>query len=336
MAAPNPAAELMRLANGFQISQAIHVAAALGLADLLKEGARASDDLAAATKSNPLSLYRLLRALAAVGVLHEDGERRFSLTTVGEQLRSDSAESVAPWAALIGRPYFWQSWGDLLNSVRTGENAFRHLHGTDVWAYRGERPEESLIFDRAMTGLSHGIGEAVVAAYDFAAMGSVVDVGGGQGALLASILRAHGKLRGILFDQPHVIAQAEPVLKKAGVRDRCEILGGNFFDKVPAGADAYLLKAILHDWEDAESVAILKVCRRAMTPAARLLILERRVAPPNEGPESKFSDLNMLVMPGGQERTRGEFAALFAAAGFRLSQVVPTSSRISVIEGVPT
>jgi hypothetical protein len=335
MTASNPAAEVMRLVNGYRVSQAIHVAATLGIADLLKEGPRHSDDLASATHTHPGALYRVLRALAAVGVFHEDVERRFSLAPLGECLRSDAARPVGPYAAFVGRPHQWRAWGDLLHSVRTGANAYRHVHGVGLWEYISEHPEEGAIFDRAMTGNSRGIAEAIVGAYDFSAFRRVVDVGGGQGALLAAVLEAHRALRGVLLDRPDVVAWARPVLEAAGVADRCEVVGGSFFEAVPAGGDAYVLKYILHDWDDAASLTILAACRRACGPGARLLVLERIVAPPNEGPDTKVSDLHMLVSPGGQERTREEFAVLLSGAGFRLERVVEVDGRISVIEGLP-
>jgi len=331
----NPAGDLMRLVNGYQVSQAIHVAATLGIADRLKDGPRSAADLAAATGAHAGSLYRLLRALAAVGVFREDDNQRFALTPMGDCLRAGAADPVGPWAAFIGRPYFWHAWGHLLHGVRTGENAFRHLHGTDVWAYRAAHAEESAIFDRAMTAISRGVIDAIVGAYNFALFPCVVDVGGGQGALLAAILSSHAATRGILFDQPHVVAGAEELLRKAGVAERCEVVGGSFFERVPEGGDAYLLKAILHDWEDDAAIAILRACRCAMRPGRRLLVLERLIAPPNEMADAKFSDLNMMVSPGGRERTREEFDALFAAADFRLVAVAPTGTRLSVIEGLP-
>ena len=335
MTETDPARELMRLVNGYQVSQAIHVAATLGIADLLKDGPRAVGGLAAATGSHPGSLYRLLRALAAVGVFHEDGDKRFALTPMGDCLRSDAANPVGPWAAFIGRPYVWQAWGHLLHSVRAGEIAFQHVHGTDVWTYRSEHAEEGAIFDRAMSAMSRGVIEGIVGSYNFGLFPCVVDVGGGQGALLAGILRSHRAVRGILFDQPHVVAGAAAVLREAGVADRSEVVAGSFFERVPETGDAYLLKAILHDWDDEATLAILRTCRRAMRPGRRLLVLERLIGPPNEQPEAKFSDLNMMVSPGGRERTRQEFAALFAAAGFRLVGVTPTGTRLSVIEGLP-
>jgi O-methyltransferase domain/Dimerisation domain len=335
MTAQTPLAELMRLINGYQVSQAIHVAATLGIADLLKDGPRRSEDLATTTGCHGRSLYRLLRALAAIGVFHEDSEQRFALTAMGECLRTDVANSAVGWAAFVGRPYVWQAWASLVHSVRTGENAFRHLHGTDVWHYRAEHPEDAAIFNRAMTAIARASVDAVVGSYDFAGLGCIVDVAGGHGALLAGILRAHPAAHGILFDQPHVVVGADALLGEAGVAERCEVVGGSFFDAVPAGGDAYILKSILHDWDDEPAAAILATCRRAMSPPAKLLVVEHLIAPPNEVPEAKFSDLNMMVSPGGEERTREEFATLFAAAGFRLAATVPTGTRLSVIEARP-
>jgi precorrin-6B methylase 2 len=336
MSEPSLSAALMRLINGYQVSQALHVVATLGIAELLGGGPRTSQQLAAAAGADPGALYRVLRAVAAVGVFSEGAGQTFSLTPLGECLRSDTPSGLGGWAAFIGRPYYWEAWAHLLHSVRTGENAFHHVHGTDVWGYRSQHAEEGAVFDHAMTALSRDVAEAVVSAYDFSPLGCLVDVGGGQGSLLASILMANPGLRGILFDQPHVVARAEQVLRAAGIVDRCQVVPGDFLKAVPEGADGYVLKAILHDWDDAAAIAILQVCRRVMKPEARLLVLERLIEPPNEGPETKFSDLNMLVAPGGQERTREEFEALFAAAGFRLTKVVTTATRLSVIEGVPT
>ena len=336
MAEQDPSADLMRLVNGYQITQAIHVAATLGIADLLKVGAREVDALAAATGTHSDSLYRVLRALAAVGVFHEDAERGFSLMPMGSCLRSDAPKPGGPWASFIGRPYVWQAWGGLIHSVQTGGNAFLHAHGTDGWTYRAAHPEEGVVFDRAMIGISHSVARAVATSYDFATFDCVVDVGGGRGALLAEILVSHPGLQGILFDQPHVTSHAAETLQSAGIADRCRIVTGSFFDSLPDGTGAYVLKAILHDWDDANAVSILRVCRRAMIGShGKLLIVERLIAPPNEGPEAKFSDLNMLVSPGGRERTREQFAQLFAASGFRLASVTPTGTRVHVIEGQP-
>lgn len=327
------AADLMQMVNGYQVSQAICVAATLGIADELTNGPRSSDDLAAATGSHPQALYRLLRALASVGVLHEGATRQFSLTMLGSGLRSDAEQSVAPWARMVGRAYYRDAWGKLLHSVRTGENAFEHAHGTGVWQYRIDHPEESLIFDRAMSSFVPAVAAAVLAAYDFGRFDVIMDVGGGQGALLAAILARNPPQRGILFDQPMVVEGAGAVLSAASVADRCEVVGGDFFAAVPEGADAHVMKWILHDWDDERLIAVLKSCRRAIRPDGTLVVLEAVLAPPNEGARAKFADLNMLAVPGGQERTRDEFAALFEASGFRLTKVIDAGPRISIVEG---
>jgi len=325
-----PRRALFRLVSGYQLSQALHVAARLGVADRLAGGPRSSDDVAAETGTHPDTLYRLLRALAAVGVLHELDGRRFELTELGEGLRSDVAGSVHGWAMMIGRPMHWNTWSSLAESVRTGENAFRLVHGTDVWSYRAERPDEQAIFDDAMTAMTGLIDAAVLDVYDFTRFREVVDVAGGRGALLAAILAKHETVKGVLFDQPDVVANADAVRARFG--ERCRIVGGNFFERVPEGADAYLLKSILHDWEDAECVAILRVIREAMPAHALVLVLERDLGGANENPGAKLSDLNMLVNPGGRERSEDEYAALFAAAGLRYEGATPTAAGVSVFE----
>jgi len=331
----SPSAKLQALASGFRVSQAIHVAATLGIADLLKDGPRSSDDLAVATGTHADALYRLLRALASVGVFREDADRRFALSSLSECLRSDAPEPVRPWAVHIGQPEVWQAWGCLLESVRTGENAFHRVHGMNTWEYYARNPEAGAIFDSAMTGNSHRQANAVLKAYDFETFRCVVDVGGGHGLLLSAILAKHRSLQGVLFDQSHVVAGAEPVLRTAGVADRCRIVEGNFFERVPGGGDAYVLKLILHDWEDDDATSILRSCRRAMTPKGKLLIIEHEIAAPNEGPRGKFVDLTMLVHPGGRERTHEQWESLFAAGGFRPPSVTRTEIGLSIIEGVP-
>lgn len=329
-----PAVALRRLINGYQASQAIHVAATLGIADLLADGPLTSDELAGLTSTHPPSLYRVLRALASLGVFREDDERRFALTPLGDCLRSDAEASLRGWAALAGRPYQREAWNGLLHSVRTGENAFQHVHGTGVWEYRAQHPEESAIFDRAMTDLSRLERQSLLDAYDFGRFGTVADVGGGHGALLAAILARYPALQGVLFDQPHVVAKAGEAVTSVGVGDRCRVVAGDFFEAVPA-ADAHLLKSILHDWADAEATAILRSCRAAVAPDGALLVVERELGPPNERPEAKLIDLLMLVVPGGQERTIEHYADLFAGAGYRLVGATPTSTGMSVIEGAP-
>jgi hypothetical protein len=326
----DPRRALLRLVSGYQVSQALHVAAQLGLGDRLAGGARSSEELSAETGAHSDALFRLLRALAAVGVLHELDERRFELTELGEGLRTDVSGSLHGWALMIGRPMHWNTWSSLAESIHTGENAFRLVHGTDVWSYRAQRPEELAIFDGAMVSMTGLADAALLDACDFGRFGEIVDIAGGRGALLAAILERHETVRGVLFDQPEVVANAGALVDRFG--ERCRIVGGSFFECVPDGADAYLLKSILHDWEDAECVAILRVIREAMPEHAVVLVLERDLGGPNENAPAKFSDLNMLVNPGGRERSEQEYAALFAAARLRCIGSTPSSAGVSAFE----
>ncbi len=330
-----PRLELRQLINGFQVSQGLSVAAQLGIADLLAGGARTSDELAASCGADASALYRLLRALASTGVLHESEGQRFELTALGDGLRTDAEASLAGWAAFVGSPWHWAAWGALLHSVQTGGNAFRHVHGTDVWTYRSTHPDESARFDRAMASLAGQTGRDAVANYDFAAFGTIADIGGGTGAFLGVMLGAAPGARGILFDLPHVVAGAGPVLAAAGVDGRCEIVGGSFFDGVPPGADAYVLRAVVHDWEDDDAVRILGSVRRAIPDHGTLLLVERMIAGPNDGGPAKWSDLNMLVAPGGRERTQAEFDQLFEQSGFRPTRTMPAGPLYSFIEATP-
>lgn len=331
----DPATTLRLLIDGFKVSQALHVAAVLGLADRLANATRSSDDLASAVGADPRALYRLLRALASAGVLTEHNDRRFSLTAVGACLRSDAATPLAGWADFMGQPSLWQAWGNLLHTVRTGENAFVHTHGQDPWAYRADRPDLNAVFDRAMIDVTRSVTAAVLDAYDFGAYTTVVDIGGGRGAFVAALLGRYPGSRAVVFDQPHVVAEAPALLARAGVADRCEIVGGDFFAAVPGGGDAYILKAVIHDWDDEQVLAILRTCRRAMIATARLLLIEWDIGAPNEALLAKLSDLNMMVSPGGQERTADEYAELLEAAGFQLTSVTPTRTGHCVFEAAP-
>ena len=330
-----PRDALLRMTNAFQASQAIHVAATLGIADLLEDGPRHVDELAQTTGTHAPTLYRLLRALASVGVFAEQPDGQFGSTPLAEYLRTDAPRSLRAWAMQIGQQYFWTSWGHLLHSVRTGEPAFPELHGTTAWEYRAAHPEEDAVFNAAMTALSAGVVEAIVQSYDFSGMDVLMDVGGGEGVLLAAILAENPALRGVLFDQPHVLTGANDLLERAGVADRCEVVGGSFFESVPGGADAHLLKSIVHDWDDAATVKILRACRAAIANTGRLLVVEPIIQAGNEPDPAKFSDLNMLVMLGGQERTADDFERLYAEAGFRLTDIIRTGSPMAIIEGVP-
>jgi hypothetical protein len=322
--------------HGYQVSQALYVAATLGIADLLAGGPRSAEELAGQVGAHGPTLHRLLRLLASLGVFAEDDAGHFGLTPLAECLRSDAPGSQRDWAIMVCGPSFWASWGDLLTSVRTGEVAFPRVHGMDRWNYLARHPEEGAVFDAAMTANTALESEAVVGGYDFSAFGVVADVGGGAGGLLATLLAAHPSMRGILFDRLQVVAVAPALLARAGVAERCEVVGGDFFESVPEGADAYVLKSVIHDWEDEQGVAILRTCRSAMADRATLLLVERVIRPGNAPDPAKFMDLLMLVMNGGRERTADDFARLLAAAGFRLANVTSTASPLSIIEARPT
>lgn len=326
--------QLMDLARGYQRSQALAVAAELGIADLLT-GPRTAGELAAATGTDATALYRLLRALASIGVFHEDPGCTFRLTPMGELLRRDHPCSVDPAVRMFCADYQWRSWGELAYSVRTGQNALAHVLGTDVWEHRRREPRDGEVFDAAMRTMATAYAPAVLAAHDFGAYPVVADVGGGTGAILAAILRAHPGARGVLAELPEVLARSAKHLAAAGVADRVDLVACDFFDAVPSGADAYVLVRVLHDWGDDDAARILRRVREATGPAGRLLVVDAVVGAPNEDPPTAFLDLMMLVSAGGRERTGPEWRELLAAAGFRLAGIVPAGPGRSVIEAVP-
>ena len=229
----------------------------------------------------------------------------------------------------------YPAWGDLMHSVRTGEIAFDHHFGTDVWKFFEQHPENARIFNDAMSGMTAAANEVILARYDFSAVKKLVDIGGGHGGLITSILKANRSMNGVLFDSPQVIEGAQTRLEAAGLADRCEIIAGDFFKAVPAGSDGYILKWIIHDWDEERATTILRNCRRAITNDGRLMVIEAVIPPGVEPHFAKFIDLNMLVMTGGRERTEEEFRRLFGASGFRLTRTVATESPFSVIEGAP-
>jgi hypothetical protein len=321
--------------NGFLLSQALHAFTVLGFADLIGDGRRPAADLAAAVNAEPAATNRLLRALAAAGVLDEDEHGGFALTPLGAGLREDAPGSLAGWTALVGSENYWANWGGLTNSVRTGKTGWRLRLDVDAWEYRAQHAEESRRFDRGMVSMTSAFADSVAKDYDFSRFGTIVDVGGGRGTLIAQVLRRNSAAHGVLFDQPHVVEGAPPLLKAHGVLDRCQVVGGSFFESVPEGGDAYILKSVLHDWYDNEATRILETVHAAMRPSAVLLLVERVLEPPNQGLPAKLSDLNMLVNPGGIERTRGEWDRLLATGGFRLVGVHPTRGMFSVLESMP-
>lgn len=332
MAELSPQDQVVRLASGYWHTQAIYVAAKLGIADALKDGPRSADELATSTGTHPRALYRLLRALASLGIFAEDEQQRFVLTPMADCLRSDGTCSVRSLAIMRGE-WQYESWGQLLYSIHTGQSAFEKVYQSPLFDYLARHPDRGKLFDEAMTGIHGRETTAMLDAYDFSGIGVLADVGGGNGEVITSVLKKHPAMRGILFDQPSVIERSRANIAMAGLADRCEVAPGNFFESIPAGADAYLLRHILHDWDDAKSTTILRHCRTAMRKGGKLLVVEGIVPPGNEPSLSKFFDLAMMVLPGGMERTEEEYRQLFTTSGFVLKRIVPTTSWISVLEG---
>jgi hypothetical protein len=321
-----------RMITGYWTTQALYVAAKLGIADLLALGPRSARDLAEATEVDAPSLYRLLRALASLGVFADDGTGRFSLTPLAECLRSNVAGSQRALAIMSGEEQY-KAWGELLYSVQTGKTSFDKLYGMPVFDFLSRNTEQAKVFDAAMVGVHGRETAAMTDAYDFSGAAVLADIGGGNGSLLTTVLKQHPALRGILYDLPGVTERAKTTLRAAGVADRCQVIGGNFFESVPAGADAYLMRHIIHDWEDEKATKILRNVHRAMGAEGRLLVVEGVIPSGNDPCFGKLLDLMMLTVPGGKERTQEEYQTLFQAGGFRLTRIVPTKAEVSVIEG---
>ncbi|MBF2084776.1 MAG: methyltransferase [Thermoleptolyngbya sp. C42_A2020_037] len=330
-----PEMVIMQMLTGAWVTQCLYVAAKLNLADALQAGPQSIDALAAQVGAHPRSLFRVMRALASVGVFAETEPQHFAMTPLAECLRSDAPNSMQAIALMLGEEHY-MAWGGLLGSVQSGGCAFEQLYGTNIFEYYGMNAEPAAIFDRAMTQFSRIVKPAIAQAYDFSDVTTLVDVAGGQGGLLLYLLQQNPHLNGLLFDLPAVIQGAGEAIAQSGVGDRCMVSNGSFFEEVPSGGDAYLLKHIVHDWDDERAIAILKNCRAAMPETGRLLIVEHVVPEGNEPSPSKLMDINMLVVaPGGCERTAEEFRQLLAQAGFALRRVIPTASPVSIIEAVP-
>ena len=330
-----PGVALFQMMTGKWISKAISTVVELGIPDQLGKGARTVGDIARQAGASEDGVYRLLRALASVGVFAEGAERQFKLTPIGQLLRTDRHESHAGYAHFTGHDSTWRPWGELAYSVRTGQPAFDKVFGMPVFEYFSKNAEAAAVFDTAMTSLSTMDGEMIAAAYDFTGIGTLMDVAGGQGLLLATLMQKHKKMRGILFDLPHVTAAASATFSRAGVAARGHIESGDFFKALPRGADAIIMKHIVHDWDDAAATKILQACHRALGPRGKVLLAESVIPPGNAPHVGKLLDLEMLVLtPRGRERTKAEFTALLRGAGFRLSRVVATPSPMSIVEAV--
>lgn len=326
---------MLQIISGFWISRGVYVIAKLGIPDLLKSGPKTAEELAEATKMHAPSLFRILRALASVGVLSSANGGRFAQTPVSETLVTDAPGSLR-WFAVseLGQEHY-PAWGNLMHSVKTGDIAFDNFFGVDIWKYFQQNPEDAAVFNDSMSSVTAATNEAILSLYDFSNFGTVVDVGGGHGGLITSILKSNPKVKGVLFDAPQVIEGARPKLEAAGLAQRCETVAGDFFKSVPAGGDAYVMKWIIHDWDDEKSITILRNCRSRMRANGRLILVDCVVPESDEPHFSKFIDLNMLVMTGGKERTAKEFEQLLGAAGFKLLRIIPTELPTSIVEAEP-
>ena len=331
-----PHAQVVQMACAHVVTKVVHAFAELGLADLLKDGPRSADELSSGAGASADSLYRLLRSATGFGLVAEDAARRFALTPLGEALRSDSPAHARSMVRLLCGPVGWQILGEFLHSVKTGEAGADRALGKPMFDFMATAPQEATWFNEMMIAFHGAEPPAVAAAYDFSEFGTLVDIGGGTGNLLTTILQANPGLRGVIHDLPHVAREARTLIASRGLADRCTVSEGSFFESAPAGGDAYLLSHIIHDWDEASCLRILDHIRRGMASTGRLLVVEMVIPPGNDFHPGKLTDMVMLSFtPGGRERTADEYAELFAKASFRMTRVVPTASPVSIVEGVP-
>lgn len=323
----DPQERMLGLISGFWIARAIYLAAKLGIADCFDDTPKTIAQLAAETETDERSLYRLMRTLASVGIFTEVSDRCFALTPLAATLQSHSPESMRYVAmAQMGDDHSL-GWSNGLHSLRTGETAFDAATGMSSWDYYAQHPEAGWVFSQSMTSLFASVSQAVAATYDFSEFNTIVDVGGSQGSLISAIMRSYPHIKGILFDLPEVIATVS-------VDTNIQPVTGNFFESVPSGGDAYLMRAIIHDWDDEKSLLILKNCHQAMPDRGKLLLVESILPPGNEPSLGKFVDVLMLMMTGGRERSEEEYRSLLQASGFELTRVIPTPSMLGIIEAV--
>jgi hypothetical protein len=332
----SPAETMLQMVRGYWLSRAIYVAAKLGLADLLKDGSKSSAELAMMTNTHAPSLHRLMRVLASVGVFPEDERNQFGLTPLGATLRCDVPGSLRAWVLLQLGEGDYEAGSELLHTVQSGEIAFDHVFGMGLWSYLAQHGEHAKIFDEAMANLVSTYNAAVLASYPFAGIETIVDVGGGNGSLLKAILQAHPTMRGVLFDLPDVAENAKRQITDAGLAGRCDIVAGDGLAAVPGGGDAYILSRVINGFDDDRALTILRNCRRAMAQNAKLLLVGRvlpdRVEHALAAQPLVVSDLVMMVVSGGRERTAAEHRALVGAAGFEVKNVIPTQSEMTIIE----
>jgi hypothetical protein len=325
---------ILQLMTGVYVAGAVSCLARLGIPDLVEAAPKSAQELAKQIGADPQALYRLMRATASVGVLMEGPDGKFSQTPMSGVLRSDATPSLRAWTTMGGREWHGRGWSHLEYCVRTGKQALDQVYGAHVFDFLKQHAEDGNIFNDAMTELSMIDSPAVAEAYNFDGIRSIVDVGGGHGLLLATILKRNPHIRGTLYEVPHVVEGAKEGPLKP-VLDRCAVASGDMFSSVPQGVDAYMMKHIIHDWPDDRCVQILKACRKGVNSGGRLLVVDTVIEPGNAFSPGKFLDLQMLIFPGGRERTEKQFRDLFAASGWQLNRIIPTAALDSIVEGVP-
>ena len=329
-----PLGAIFQILNGAHVAGAVSCLAQLGIPDLVEDAPKSADELACQIAANPQALYRLMRAIACVGVLSEGPDGKFSQTPMSAVLCSNATPSLRALAIMGGREWHGRGWSHLEYCVRTGKQAMEKIYGAHVFEFMGQHPEEAQIFNDAMTDLSMIDSPAVADAYDFSGIHSIVDIAGGQGLLLATILKRNAHLKGTLYEIPRVVQGAANGPLKP-VMSRCTLASGDMFSSVPSGADAYIMKHIIHDWQDDKCVQILKACRKGVNSGGKLLVVDNVIQPGNDFSSGKFLDLQMLIFPSGSERTEKQFRDLFAASGWQLSRIIPTAAPDSIVEGIP-
>ena len=331
----SPAMTLREMLTGYWVSQSIYAIAKLGVADLLSSGPQNDEQLASSLGVNKNALYRIMRTLSSHGLFAEDEKHNFALTPLGSLLQTEVPGSMRAMAVWNGE-LSYRAWGAVMHSIETGQPALRHALGMKLFEYLSQNPESRQVFDAAMTGLALQVSQAVATAYDFSGIKRIVDVGGGEGTLAATILLAHHDMKAIVFDLPDAVENARKQIELMGLGSRCEVVGGDFFEHVPPGGDCYLLASVIHDWDDEHSLRILKQCRRAMDQGTRLLLVDCVITDSCEPRFSKLLDLQMLVVTGGLERTEARFTELLAAAQFRVTKIIRTAVPESIVEAVAT
>ena len=324
---------LSKLIHGLVHTQVIFVAAKLGIPDLLANGPKSIAELAEATAVSETRLYRIMRVLASIGIFFENKTREFSLTPLANQLRSNFAESQRDFAIMMGSEWHVSGWANILHSIKFETSAFEETFNCNLFNYLEENPDEAAVFNNAMTFTSRKHADAICKAYNFAKVGTLLDVGGGHGFLLSALLKQHSDLKGILLERPSIARDAAERFQEEGLHQRCKVVGGDFFETVPRGADLYMLKYIIHDWDDARAIRILQNCRDAMVPNAKLILIDIVIPDRNASFGKVWPDIEMMVMlPNGKERTEAQFHELLAEAGLILRQVIPTKSELSILE----